>query len=300
MDHRDSLAKQVYGISGEPTPADAERISAGKLLVFQGLLTAIDRGADRRYTGVLVDERYGAAVARQARDAGLRLAMPVERSGQPLFTLEYGNVDQRIWLEHVERFAPDYVKVLVRDNPDFDIRDRRAQQDRLAVISRTLRDTGRTFILELLVPATADQNANLGGDYDADLRPQLTERVIHDMQAADVEPDIWKIEGLETLEAADRVVAATRDAGRSHVRCIVLGRDAPADRLDHWLQIAAHTDGFDGFAIGRSIWETPLADHLAGHLTAKQVTDQVASNYLHYVSTYRAARQRRPHEVSGR
>jgi myo-inositol catabolism protein IolC len=289
MDHRASLVSQVYHLPGEPSPTEAKQIAAGKLLIFQGLLAAIDRGADRACAGVLVDERYGTEVALQARAAGLRLAMPAERSGQDWFTLEYGTIGERTWLDHVERFDPDYVKVLVRDNPDFDADERRGQRDRLAVVSRTLREVGRTFIIELLIPATPEQKAKLGDDYDAELRPELTERVIGEMQSADVEPDIWKIEGLETVADARAVVATTRQGGRDHVRCIVLGRDAPADRLDHWLSVAAGVDGFHGFAIGRSIWEHPLAEHLADRLDAAQLIDQVATNYLHYAHTYRAA-----------
>jgi myo-inositol catabolism protein IolC len=292
MDHRASLASQVYHLTGDPSPADAERIAAGKLLIYQGLLAALDRGADRACAGVLVDERYGAEVAIQARAAGLRLAMPVERSGQDWFTLEYGAIDERVWLDHVQRFEPDYVKVLVRDNPDFDANDRRGQQDRLAVVSRTLREVGRTLIVELLVPATPEQKAKAGASYDARLRPELTERVIRDMRSAGVEPDIWKIEGLETVDAARAVVATTKDGGRDEVRCIVLGRDAPAERLDHWLSVAAGVDGFHGFAIGRSIWERPLAEYLAGRLDAAGLTGQVATSYLHYAHTYRAAEER--------
>jgi myo-inositol catabolism protein IolC len=238
-----------------------------------------------------VDERYGTEVALQARAAGLRLAMPAERSGQDWFTLEYGTIGERTWLDHVERFDPDYVKVLVRDNPDFDGDDRRGQQDRLAVVSRTLREAGRKLIVELLVPATPEQKAKAGQDYDAQVRPGLTDRVIRDMRSAGVEPDIWKIEGLETVDAARAVVSTAREGGRGDVRCIVLGRDAPAERLDHWLSVAAGVDGFHGFAIGRSIWEQPLAEHLAGRLEAAQLTDQVATNYLHYAHSYRAAEE---------
>lgn len=228
MDHRDSLAKDLYGVTGQPGEADAARIAAGKQLVFGGLLAAIERGADRSTVGVLVDERYGAAVATQAREAGLTLAMPIERSGQRVFMLEYGTLAESGWLEHVARFAPYHVKVLVRDNPDADPADRATQFERLAAVS---------------------------------------------------------------VAAAAQVVAVARDGGREAVRCIVLGRDAPPERLDHWLRVAAATDGFTGFAIGRSIWERPLAAHLAGDLTADQLTDQVATSYLHYVGAYRAAGQ---------
>ena len=291
MDHRDSLARTVYGIDGSPTPAEAERISAGKQLVYQGLVEAVRRGADPSRTGVLVDERYGAAVARQARAAGLTLAMPIERSGQPWFTLEYGTLGDRSWLDHVDAFNPDHVKVLIRDNPGFGDHDRGTQQENLAAVSQVLRDVGRSLLLELLVPATPEQEARHGESYDDALRPQLTEQVISDLQRAGVEPDIWKIEGLDAPEAAERIVAVAQQGGREQVRCIVLGRDAPPKDLDRWLGVAASVDGFHGFAIGRSIWEEPLAAHLSGGFSEERLIDQVADNYLHYVATYTEAQQ---------
>ncbi len=287
MDHRDSLERDVYGIDGEPDAAGLARIEQGKLLIFDGLLAAIDAGADAARAGVLVDERFGARVARLARRRGVDLAMPIERSGQKLFTLEYGED----WLDHVVDFDPDQVKVLVRDNPDDDPAGRAQQFTDLAVISWTLGEAARSFMVELLVPATPAQLASVGGDvlrYDRELRPALTTTVMADFQSHGIEPTLWKIEGLETREAAEQVVSAARQGGRNEVRCIVLGRDAPTDRLDHWLAIAAATKGFVGFAIGRSIWEQPLRDRLSGGSDADFVA-AVARNYAHFASVYTRA-----------
>jgi myo-inositol catabolism protein IolC len=286
MDHRDSLDRDVYGLKSEPTPADIVRIGQGKLLVYRGLEAAIDAGADADSAGVLVDERSGAEVARLARARGIDLAMPVERSGQKLLVLEYGDD----WLEHVADFDPDQVKVLVRDNPDDDPAGRAAQFASLATVSLALEQAARSFMIELLVPATPTQLASVGGDslrYDAELRPALTVRVMQDFQEHAIEPTIWKIEGLETADAATAVVHQAQSGGRDEVRCIVLGRDAPVDRLDHWLTIAAATPGFIGFAIGRSIWEQPLRDHVAGGSEADLIA-AVAQNYLHFETVYTA------------
>ena len=153
MDHRDSLGRDVYGLHGEIGPADAARIADGKRVVFEGMLTALHRGAARGSAGVLVDERYGAAVARDVRNAGITLAMPIERFGEDFFVLEYGER----WLDHVAEFSVDYVKVLVRDNPSFDAAKRDRQRQDLAAVSATLREIGRPFLFELLVPATDEQ-----------------------------------------------------------------------------------------------------------------------------------------------
>jgi len=291
MDHRDSLERDVYGLTAPPTPEQTAAIEHGKSLVFDGLLAAITEGADAASAGVLVDELFGAQVARLARERAVDLAMPIEKSGQKFFTLQYGSLASDDWLEHVAEFDPDQVKVLVRDNPDDDPLGRMKQFDDLAVVSARLAAQRRTFMVELLVPASDAQLASVDGDvyrYDRDVRPALTVRVMTEFQRRGVEPDIWKIEGLETTAAAEDIVRAARQGGRDRVSCIVLGRDAPVDRLDHWLTIAAPIDGFIGFAIGRSIWEQPLRDQLAGG-SEEELVAAVSRNYRHFADTYAEA-----------
>jgi len=287
MDQRSSLLEHTYDESGgEPVDeAEAERVRAGKQLVYRGVLTALAAGASRDRTGVLVDERYGADVARLAKDAGLQLAMPVERSGREWFELEYGDD----WLAHVDAFDPDFVKVLVRDNPAFDADRRQQQASDLAAVSAALHDAGRPFLVELLVPGTDDQKASVD-DYDRDLRPDLVVQVLEYLQDGGVEADVWKLEGLDAREDAERVVATARRGGRDAAQCIVLGRDAPEEQLDHWLRTAAPVDGFVGFAIGRSNWEEPLEDVVREHLDTEAAEQLIAANYRHFVDTWLEAR----------
>lgn len=60
---------------------------------------------------------------------------------------------------------------------------------------------------------------------------------------------------------------------------IVLGRDAPADRLNHWLDVAAPIQGFVGFAIGRSIWEDAVRDWHDGRAGEEQSVERVAERW---------------------
>jgi myo-inositol catabolism protein IolC len=236
--------------------------------------------------GVLVDELLGSEVQRRAKADGVVLAIPVEKSGEKLFSLEYGERTP----EHVAANDPDYVKVLVRMNPDDEDQD--VQLQRLSELSRWLQDSRIPFLYELLVPASDKQLEQVGGDkdaYDRDLRPGLVVDVIKANQAAGVQPVLWKIEGLETADAAREVVRAARAGGDGDVACIVLGRDAPRDRLDHWLQVAAGVDGFVGFAIGRSIWQDAIEAHLKDGDDARMI-ETVSANYRHFATTYLDAR----------
>jgi myo-inositol catabolism protein IolC len=290
MDHRESFGRTLFDVKhDDPDRAQVEAMRSAKLLIFEGLQLAQPSVTSGRI-GVLVDERYGQEVIDAVRSGTdpMVLAVPVEASGHEWFTLEWG--DQ--WLEHIESVKPDYAKVLVRDNPAFDAADRDAQLARLAEVSAGLRNAGVPMLYELLVPATDAQLAQAGRDagaYDRDIRPGLVVEVIADNQAHGVEPALWKVEGLETVEAA-RQVAAQAKAGGREADLIVLGRDAPAERLDHWLEVASQVDEFVGFAIGRSIWEDVLSRYEAfggGASAAANARREIADRYLGFVAHWR-------------
>jgi len=286
MDQRESFATLFGTGEDEATPEQVEQMRAAKTLIYRAVAAVADQ-VQGAQLGVLVDEEYGPAVLEAAHADGRVLVYPVEKSGQHLFDLEYGDATP----QHIARWDPDYVKVLVRMNPDDTAADTADQLDQLAALSGSLRESGLPFLLELLVPASDAQLASVGGDsaaYDRDVRPGLAVQIIEAVQGAGVEPRLWKIEGLETAEAARQIVAAARAGGRD-ADCIVLGRDAPQDKLDHWLQVAAGVDGFVGFAIGRSIWKAPLVQYLTDHDEAAFL-EVVGQHYLHYVRTYLAAR----------
>jgi myo-inositol catabolism protein IolC len=106
------------------------------------------------------------------------------------------------------------------------------------------------------------------------------------MQDAGVEPDIWKIEGLDSAQACAAVVAAARRGGRDNVSCIVLGRGANQAQVIEWLRIAASVRGFDGFAVGRTLWEQPLRELIAGTIGRSEEVDQIAARYLKTVTAF--------------
>jgi myo-inositol catabolism protein IolC len=290
MDHRASFGKTLFDVEDDdPSPEQAAAMKSAKWMIFDGLRAALP-AMTRGRAGVLVDERYGQAVIDAARNDGqaVVLAIPVEASGHDWFTLEWG--DQ--WLGHVEAIRPDYAKVLVRDNPGFDPADREQQFGRLAQISSGLHGIGVPLLYELLVPATAAQLDRAGQDayaYDHDIRPGLVAQVIADNQAHDIEPTLWKVEGLETVEAAQQVAEQAKAGGR-RTDLIVLGRDAPADRLDHWLEVGSGVSAFVGFAIGRSIWEDAVRDFEASgrdEAAASAGRDQIAERYLGFVGHWK-------------
>src|ERR671934_402741 len=285
FDHRGSFQKKMFGIQGDPDAEETEQISDAKHLIFEGMLKASEHGAEPGVSGCLVDEQFGGDIPVQAKDAGLVLATPVEKSGQDEFDFEYGDD----FGEHIERFDPDFSKVLVRYNPDGDADMNRRQLERLKRLADWLHDNGRRFLFELLVPAEKAQLDSVGGDsdrYDAELRPELMRRAIEGIQNFGIEVDVWKIEGVDERSDAEMLAEQTRVGGRDGVVCVLLGRGASDEKVDHWLTQAAPVEGFVGFAIGRSIWGDPLKGFLDGSLDREDAARQIGDNYVRFVRVY--------------
>jgi myo-inositol catabolism protein IolC len=215
--------------------------------------------------------------------------MPAEKSGQDMFDFEYGDD----FGEHILKFDPDFSKVLVRYNPEHDKAENQEQLAKLKRLADWLHANDRKFLFELLVPAEPAQLESVGGDtdrYDAELRPELMRRAIEETQDYGCEVDIWKIEGVDKRADAEMLAKQTRTGeGREGVVCVLLGRGASDDKVDHWLREAAGVDGFVGFAIGRSIWWDALKGFLDGSISREDARDKIADNYLRFIDVYETA-----------
>jgi myo-inositol catabolism protein IolC len=291
FDHRGSFQRDLLGVPGIPSPADRQRVADAKRVLYTAFELVAASGVERQSIGVLVDEEFGADIALRARAAGVALAMPVERSGQEEFDFEFGPD----FGQHIERFDPTFAKVLVRYNPHGDAELNRRQASRLRALSEWLHEHDRKLLFELLVPPTPGQLERVRGDraaYDLELRPGLVADAIVELQAAGVEPDVWKIEGLDWRPHCERIAALARAGGRDGVTCIVLGRGAGEARVRHWLEQAAGVPGYAGFAVGRTLWWNELVEYVAGRLEREDAARRIAANYDRLIQAYARAEGR--------
>jgi len=288
-DHRASLKEKMFGIIGREADAEEQaRLNDTKLLVWEGFRRGVAEGIPATEAGVLVDEETAAQVARAATAAGVLLAMPVERSGQDVFDFEFGED----FGSHIEDFNPDFTKVLVRWNPEDDPAVEQEQSERLRRLGEWLRARGRKYLFELLVLPTGRQLTLVGGnraDYDAHLRPALMLEAIFEIQEAGIEPDVWKIEGIDSREDCELISRLIRRDGRDGVKAVVLGRGADEDQVEHWVRTGAGVPGYAGFAIGRTIWWDATAGWNNGTLSRLQAVEAIAATYRHFVDVYEEA-----------
>jgi myo-inositol catabolism protein IolC len=288
FDHRGSFQKKFFGITGDPTPEEFARISDAKTVIYEGLLRAIQEGVPKEAAGLLVDEQFGADIARKGKAEGIKTAMPVEKSGQDEFDFQYGED----FGKHIEEFDPDFNKVLVRYNPKGDPTMNRRQTDRLKRLGDWLHEHDRKFLFELLVPAEKEQLDRVGGDagrYDREVRPELMQRAIADLQDQGVEADIWKIEGIDDRVDCERIAQQVRTGGRDHVVCVVLGRGADDAAVEHWLKTGAGVPGYVGFAIGRTIWWDALKAYVDKESDRGKAAEIISERYRHMIDVYRSA-----------
>ena len=281
FDQRSSFLK-LLGVENEPRVTQKKIASEAKEIIFEGFQAAIQSGKVlKENTAILVDEEFGSKVIEEARTEGYTFAVPVEASGKSEFEFQHG----KNFVEHIGRVNPSYVKALVRYNPEDDIEKNKRQTEKLSQLSQFCEDAGREWLLEVLIDSTERQIKKVKEkalDFDLDLRPELQIEAIKQLQASNVNPNIWKIEGLENPIHYRKMVKQVHAVGDDKVKVVVLGRGADSAHVERWLAAAKGIDGITGFAIGRTIFSEPLKKWRAGDASRVQTAAEIAENYVRF------------------
>jgi myo-inositol catabolism protein IolC len=289
FDHRHSYVTGMFQFTPPLTADEHDVVADSKQVIYEGFRHALGGDLPTHRAGILVDEEFGAAILRDARANGYVTALSTEKSGLDEFEFEYGSA----FAEHIAAFDPTFVKVLVRYNPENDVAVNQRQMARLTQLSEYCRAANRRFMFELLVPATQAQMDRVQADqatYDLQVRPELMLRTIRALQDAGVEPDVWKIEGLDRREDCEQIVATAKRDGRRDVGCIVLGRGADEQKVVRWLAVAASVPGFIGFAVGRTTFWDAVADYVGKQATRPEAVSRIARRYREWADIFARGR----------
>ena len=284
FDHRHSYVTGMFHATPPLTMDQRRAVIDSKWVIYDGFRQALLRGVPSYFAGILVDEEFGGDILLDARRNGYLTAVSTEKSGSDEFEFEYGDA----FAQHIEIIQPTFAKALVRFNPEGNPVLNGRQTTRLKRLSDYCRSAGQKFMFELLVPATDAQLNRVGSvaSYDRHIRPALMLDAIRTLQDCGVEPDIWKVEGLHSADACERVVEMARRDARGEVSCIVLGHGADEAKVRSWLHIAASVNGFIGFAVGRTTFWRPIADFLAKKITRDQAVSRIADRYCEWAAIF--------------
>jgi len=285
FDHRLSFIK-LFGFTN-PQLSSKEKtiITNAKEIIYESFKKAISEGIPKEEAAILLDEEYGDKIIKDAVAQKYNVILTTEKSGQKEFAFEYPDD----FAKHIEKYKPKFVKALIHYNPDDDPLSKMRQQQKLEILSNYCHQKSYKFLLEVLVTPTEQQLRNVNGDvelYDTQLRPNLTVKAIQEMQNSNIEPDVWKIEGMETQDSYKIVLLQTHKEGRSNVGIVILGRAEKAEKVEKWIEVGSNIDGIIGFAVGRTIFWQPLFEYKNGRMGVDDTIASIKNGFLHFYNIF--------------
>ncbi|MDP2638183.1 MAG: DUF2090 domain-containing protein [Candidatus Levybacteria bacterium] len=253
FDHRASFAK-MFGFTNL-TQKEKEYIVLAKKLIYEAFKKAVSQSVPQDQSAILVDEEYSDVVLKDATQQGFTTILTTEKSGQEGFTFEYG----RNFTEHIEKYNPTFAKALIRYNPNVD-------WSNLKVLSDYCHNHGHKFLLEMLMGLDS-------------VNAQNFLPAIERLRKKGIEPDVWKLEGMENKSDYESVVAKIREGDRQNVGLVILGRGESKEQVEEWIKAGKNVKGVIGFAVGRTMFSQPLIDYKNGKIDEEKLIGRISNNF---------------------
>ncbi len=294
FDHRTTFAKKIFGKNSilDLNPEEKELIREFKMLIYKGFKDALEKLIPTDYAALLCDEEFGSEVLLDALHNRFNTILTIEKSGEEEFKFQYQDFE-----EHIKKYHPTFVKVLIRYNPvdQKDLKNR--QRKNLKLASDFCHENNYKFLLEVLIIPTKSQLKDAGtkNAYDTKFRCDLTVEVIKDLQTFGIEPDVWKLEGFEKILDYEKVLKAIKTDGRENVNLVVLGRGANEEKVDEWLktgvkeewfEVGSKVEGVIGFAVGRTVFWQALEKFHNGEIGKTEVIQTVSENFQKFYRVF--------------
>ncbi|MFZ5750915.1 MAG: bifunctional 5-dehydro-2-deoxygluconokinase/5-dehydro-2-deoxyphosphogluconate aldolase [Pseudomonadota bacterium] len=265
FDHR----KQLEDMAGY-TPQKGAR--------FKDLCLAAARAvqAGRPGFGILCDDRIGRRALHAASGTGLWIGRPAELPGSRPLALEPELGPDAGGLESWAR--EEVVKVLCFAHPDDPPEMRAAQEATVARLFAAARRNDLEFLLEI-IPSRVGP-----------VREDTTARLIRQFYAAGIYPDWWKLEPMDGRAAWAKACAAIEENDPHTRGILVLGLDAPQDRLAESFAVAAGFPLVKGFAVGRTIFGSVARAWFEGDLGDGEAVAEMARRFGQLAAIWDKAR----------
>ncbi len=283
FDHRATFSKGLFGFQEPLTKTQHKKVKEAKRMIWQAFVKVWSKSIHKEALGILVDEEFGSEIQKAAATLDAVRILTTEKSGQNVFDFEYGAK----FGQHILKFKPDYAKVLVRYNPA-EKEINKKQLKNLKKINDFCAQKKIDFLFELLVPATDSQLKNYKNKekYDLKLRPILTRKAIYEIRKARIEPDIWKLEPMSSKSDWQKVINVVKTQNKKDAKIIVLGRAGSKALVSVWLKIASGFEDIIGFAVGRTIFFSPLQKYLKKELSKRETINLIAKNFEYFIGLW--------------
>ncbi len=290
FDHRGDFSNKMFQFGEKLSPEQVKEIASYKEIIFEGFEKAATSGLPKEEMGILVDEQFGSEIITLAKKRGYTVCVAADKGDIKEFDFAYG----KDFRTHIEKTKPHFSKALAFMNVEGDPQSNERQILKLQQLSSYLETSETKFLLELIVPVTQAQLEKCKGDesvFDIEMRPRLMVEAIKRLQDSGIEPDIWKLEGLDRKADYELLAKTCRRDERDNVGIIVLGRGEDESKVRDWLRAGATVAGIIGFAVGRTIFWGPLTNLHEKKATREQAVEGIAANYTKFCKLWLQARE---------
>jgi 5-dehydro-2-deoxygluconokinase len=269
FDHRN----QFFALA-QQAGADEVRIARLKQL-FVDAVAQVEAARDLQgRIGMLCDDRYGQDALNAATGRGWWIGRPVELPGSNPLVFDRGrSVGTTLvsWpLEHV-------VKCLVAFHPDDTIDNRLEQEAQIRTLYDAVQSSGHELLLEIVPPKSLPR------------APDTVQRAMKRLYNLGIYPEWWKLEPMDAAQwsGVDALIAERDPYCRG---VLILGQSAGADTLAKAFRDARGSATCRGFAVGRTIFESPSARWLAGELDDAALVRAVRAGFEALIDAWQEAR----------
>jgi 5-dehydro-2-deoxygluconokinase len=228
--------------------------------------------------GVLIDDKHGRDALFAASHHKMWIAKPLEEPGSRPLRFEFS---QDVGSRLVEWPVDHCIKCLCFYHPDDPAELKRQQQDSLRAVYDAARKVGRELLIEII----AGKHGKLADDTVA--------RALTELYALGIKPDWWKLEP-QASRAAWAAIDAAIHAGDPWCRGVVLlGMEAPAEKLEEAFAAAQSVPIVKGFAVGRTIFADAARAWFAFRMSDEEAISDMAARFAELTKAWDKLRRQR-------
>ena len=224
--------------------------------------------------GLLCDDRYGQDALNAATGRGWWIGRPVELPGSNPLVFDHG---RSVGTTLLSWPAEHIVKCLVRYHPDDALETRLENEAQVRALYDAVQASGHELLLEVIPPSALPR------------APDTVYRALKRFYNLGIYPEWWKLEPMPAAEwrALDALIAERDPFCRG---VVLLGLNAPHERLAAAFAEARSSKACRGFAVGRTIFHEPTRAWLAGEIDDAALVERASAGFEKLIRAWREAR----------